>query len=88
MWIVSGNGLLSSGQRSKSRDGRKSGELWGTMRLFRAAVIAVFTAAAVLLAPGVASASSGFGPLDCERSCPDECERIWFWWIPMPCMSR
>ena len=47
------------------------------MRLLRATVISVVGAAAVLLAPGVASADTGITQ--------QECEPLWFWWIPLPC---
>lgn len=46
------------------------------MRVLRAAVVAVVGAAAVLLAPGVASADDGV-----RR----DCDHLWFWWIPLPC---
>ena len=58
--------------------GKKS--LGGTMRLLRAAVIGVVGAAAVLLAPGVAAADSGTAPQDCDQ--------IWIWWIPFPCLAE
>lgn len=45
------------------------------MRVLRAAVVAVVGAAAVLLAPGAASADDGV-----RRDCD-----LWFWWIPLPC---
>jgi hypothetical protein len=47
------------------------------MRLVRAVVVSALTAAAVLFAPGYASADSGTaGRLD-------DC--VWIWWIPFPC---
>ncbi len=48
------------------------------MRAFRATVVAVVSAAAVLFAPGVATAGDrGSG-----------CEDLWFWWIPLPCAAE
>jgi hypothetical protein len=48
------------------------------MRLLRAAVIGVVGAAVVLLAPGVAAADGA--------AAAHECVRVWFWWIPLPCL--
>jgi hypothetical protein len=48
------------------------------MRALRASVIAVVGAAAVLFAPGVAAAD--------DRS--DDCDQLWFWWIPLPCLAE
>ena len=49
------------------------------MRMIRAAAVVVVGVAAVLFAPGVAAADSGTAPQDCDR--------IWLWWIPMPCLN-
>ena len=51
-----------------------------TMRLLRATVVGVVVAAAVLLAPGAAAADHGATQQDCER--------LWFWWIPLPCQPE
>ncbi|MGY1625303.1 hypothetical protein ACI789_24115 [Geodermatophilus sp. SYSU D00965] len=47
------------------------------MRLLRALVVGGFTAAAVLVSPPATAAESGIAPQDCER--------VWIWWIPFPC---
>ena len=49
-----------------------------TMRVLRAAVVAVVGAGAVLFAPGVATAAVGSG----------HCDPPWFWWIPLPCLTE
>jgi hypothetical protein len=49
-----------------------------TMRVLRAAVVAVVGGAAVLFAPGVATAAVGSG----------DCDPPWFWWIPLPCLTE
>jgi hypothetical protein len=49
-----------------------------TMRVLRATVVAVVGAAAVLFAPGVATAAVG----------SQDCNPPWFWWIPLPCMTE
>ena len=68
--------MFLSARRTSSAMGEKS--LGGNrMRLLRATVISVVGAAAVLLAPGVASADTGITQ--------QECEPLWFWWIPLPC---
>jgi hypothetical protein len=48
------------------------------MGLFRATVVGVVGAAVVLLAPGEAAVSS--------ETAPQHCERVWLWWIPLPCL--
>jgi len=50
----------------------------GTTRLFRASVMGVVATSVVLLTPGVAAADSGAAQRDCDR--------IWIWWIPLPCL--
>jgi len=48
------------------------------MRVLRATVVAVMGAAAVLLAPGVAT----------NGAAPSDCDPPWFWWIPLPCLTE
>jgi len=50
------------------------------MRLLRATVVGVVGAAVVLLAPGAAAADSGTTHQDCDR--------VWLWWIPFPCLPE
>ena len=50
----------------------------GTTRLVRASVVGVVAAAVLVLTPGVAAADSGAVDRDCDR--------IWIWWIPLPCL--
>jgi hypothetical protein len=62
------------------RNGLAAGEtsLGETMRVLRATVVAVVGAAAVLFAPGVATAAAG----------SQDCNPPWFWWIPLPCLTE
>lgn len=48
------------------------------MRAFRATIVAVVGAAAVLFAPGAATAADG----------SRDCDPPWFWWIPLPCLTE
>jgi len=50
------------------------------VRLFRATVIGIVGAAAVLLVPGSAPAGDGTALWTCERQ--------WIWWIPFPCQPE
>jgi hypothetical protein len=50
------------------------------MRLLRATVVGVVSVAVVLLAPGAAEADSGTAQRDCDR--------VWLWWIPFPCLPE
>jgi hypothetical protein len=53
----------------------------GNTRLVRGSVVGVVAAAVLVLTPGVAAADSGVA----QR---DDCERIWMWWIPLPCLRE
>jgi hypothetical protein len=50
----------------------------GTQRLVRASVMGVVAASVVVLTPGVAAADSATTQRDCDR--------IWMWWLPLPCL--
>ena len=47
------------------------------MRALRTSVVAVMGAAAVLFAPAVVAVDDGSG----------DCDQLWFWWIPLPCLT-
>ena len=52
----------------------------GSTRLVQASVVGVVATAVLVLTPGVAAADSG--------TTQRECDRIWMWWLPLPCLRE
>jgi hypothetical protein len=77
--VIRGDWMAAS-RPSARRVGLVVGEtcLGEIMRALRALVVAVVGAAAVLFAPGVATADIG----------SQDCDPPWFWWIPLPCATE
>ncbi len=54
--------------------------VWGTTSVVLGSVVGVVTAAVLVLTPGVAAAE--------DKAAQRDCDRIWMWWIPLPCLRE